>query len=155
MSRIVLVVTLAASFVAATELSAQDSTRAISGAKSPTAARVIGIVPGAGHVYAGETMRGVTYFGTTAGIFLLAGLVFATDCLDSNDCDGSTEATLATLAGFGYWGWTIYDAGRAAHRANARGRPWRLSLIAAPAVLAHAAGTDVGGVRVGVSVTGR
>ena len=147
-------VTLAALAVAATELPAQDTTRA-AGSKDPTVARVIGIVPGAGHIYAGEKMRGVTYFGTTVGIFLLAGLMFASDCIGAEDCGKSSTPALAMLAGFGYWGWTIYDAGRAAHRANARGRPWRLSVIAAPARSALAAEKDPRGVRVGLSVVAR
>jgi hypothetical protein len=140
--------------VAAANLPAQDIPRTNAGAKDPTVARVIGIVPGAGHVYAGETMRGVAYFGTTAGIFLLAGLMFASDCIGAEDCGKSTEPTLAMLAGFGYWGWTIYDAGRAAHRANARGRPWRLSVIASPAVLARSEG-EGRAVRLGLSVVPR
>jgi hypothetical protein len=146
--------TVVALAVASTPLAAQDTTRATAGAKDPTVARVIGIVPGAGHIYAGETMRGATYFGTTVGIFLLAGLMFASDCIGAEDCGKSSAPALAMLAGFGYWGWTIYDAGRAAHRANARGRPWRLSVIASPAMLARSEG-EGRAVRVGLSVVRR
>lgn len=153
MLRIALV-TVVALTIAAAELSAQDTTRA-AGAKDPTVARVIGIVPGAGHIYAGEKVRGVTYFGTTMGIFLLAGLMFASDCIGAEDCGKSSTPALAMLAGFGYWGWTIYDAGRAAHRANARGRPWRLSVIAAPAGAVLAGVNETRRVKLGLSVVAR
>src|SRR5688500_7224677 len=49
----------------------------ISGLKSPTTARLIGIIPGAGHMYAGEVGRGFLYLGGTLGILLAGALVGA------------------------------------------------------------------------------
>ena len=122
---------LVALALAATDLTAQDTARSPAGSKSPTAARVIGIVPGAGHVYAGEVGRGLQHFGVTVGTLMLASLMLAADCTGSENCDDIRPA-VAMLAGLGYWGWSIYDAGHAAERANARRRWSRMSLIAAP-----------------------
>jgi hypothetical protein len=39
--------------------------------KDPLVASVLALVPGAGHLYCGESLRGVTYLaGTVAGLFL-------------------------------------------------------------------------------------
>ncbi|MDQ3997655.1 MAG: hypothetical protein M3303_11655 [Gemmatimonadota bacterium] len=146
-------VPLLALVLAATPLQAQDTARvAVPGAKNPVTARVIGIVPGAGHVYAGETMRGLTYFGSTAAIFLLAGLMFASDCIGGEDCGDSATPGLVAVAGFAYWGWTIYDAGRAAERANARRRWLRVSLIAAPVRPMLIGGNEARAVKLGLSL---
>ena len=102
--------------------------------KNPTTARVIGIIPGAGHVYAGEPGRGVLYLGATLGVAVLGATALALGCLNdyATDCDdsGSWE-TIATALILGFWGWTIYDAGRAAHRTNER-RALRASLLLTP-----------------------
>jgi len=153
MFRIVFAPLLALS-LAATALAAQDTARTTVGGKDPTAARVLGIVPGAGHVYAGETLTGMRHFATTGGIFLIALLSLAGDCLGDYECDESVTPGLVTLAGFGYWGWTIYDAGRAAERANAR-RRFRLSLIAAPGGSTLVRGSDAQRIKLGFSVDAR
>ncbi|MFN2565100.1 MAG: hypothetical protein ABR499_08850 [Gemmatimonadaceae bacterium] len=154
MFRIVFTPLLALS-LAATSLSAQDTVRASAGGKSPTVARVIGIVPGAGHVYAGEPLRGLAHFGTTAGIFMLAGLMLASDCIGAENCGESSAPALMMVAGFGYWGWTIYDAGRAVERTSGRFRPLRMSLIAAPVGSRFGDGTQGRGVKVGLAVDRR
>jgi hypothetical protein len=147
---------LLALVLAATTLRSQDTARVAPpgpGAKSPTTARVIGIVPGAGHLYAGETRRGLTYFGATVGTFMLAGLMLGADCIGQENCDESIEPTLVLLAAFGQWGWSIYDAGRAAERANARRRWSRVSLIVAPGRPTVAGETKGQGLKLGLSLT--
>lgn len=150
--------TLLASAIAvalfAMPLRAQDSVRvAVPGEKSPTTARVLGIVPGAGHIYAGETSRGLAHFGTVVGGFLLAGLGAAFDCV-GGDCNDPTPALVA-LAASGYWGWSIYDAGRAAERTNAKRRPMRLSFSAAPVSPMRGGGPDAPALSLSLSVTTR
>lgn len=92
-------------------------------AKSPTAARLIGIIPGAGHVYAGEPKRGLMFFGGTVGVAALGTLLLATDCLDDagsgDDCTDTSTDVIVAAATLGVWGWSIYDAGNAARRTNA------------------------------------
>ncbi len=140
----------------ATNLHAQDTARvAAPSVKSPTTARVIGIIPGAGHAYAGEPLRGLAHFGATAGIFMLAGLMFASDCIGGENCGESSEPALMMVAGFGYWGWTIYDAGRAAERTNARRRPLRVSLIATPVRPTIASVNEARRLKLGLSVATR
>jgi hypothetical protein len=109
--------------------------RSVAEAKSPTTARIIGIFPGAGHMYAGETGRGFAYLGGTVGILLVGTLALAANCTyqvatAQEDCDSGLE-TAVTAAALGFYGWSIYDAGRAAHRTNAK-RGLRPSLILAP-----------------------
>jgi len=127
-------------------------------AKSPTAARFIGIIPGAGHVYAGETSRGLAYFGGIVALGLVGGMALAVDCLDelaepSDSCGSKTGENLLTAAILGVWGWSIYDAGRAAERTN-RAHGLRTALILAPA---RSSGVGHGGrgVKIGLSFAGR
>lgn len=142
--RRMLCVSIVVLMLVATTLSAQggpDSTATRGrdpGAKSPTTARLIGIVPGAGHMYAGETGRGLAYLGGMAGILVIGAVLTVGDCLgsvyaDADEACGSydTIGTVTTVAALGLWGWTIYDAGRAARRTNAS-RGFRTSLIVAP-----------------------
>lgn len=125
------------------------------GWKSPTAARVIGILPGAGHVYAGEPRRGLAYFGGTVGVLAIGSVLIAADCV--GDVANSTESTCSSpalenglLAVFlGVWGWSIYDAGRAANRTNAR-RAVRTVLFVAPARVPAAGRNDARGLYAGL-----
>lgn len=134
MRRTALVV-LALLLLRAPALAAQSAQPAIS-EKSPTTARVIGIVPGAGHMYAGEPGRGLVYMGGTLGILVIGGLATAADCLNDaafqNQCNSDRTADLFTVAALGLWGWSIYDAGRAADRTNAHRRLQQTSLIVTP-----------------------
>ena len=104
-------------------------------AKSPTAARLIGIIPGAGHVYAGEPKRGLMFFGGTVAVLAIGSLVLATDCLDdagsSGDCTETYVDVAVAAATLGVWGWSIYDAGMAAKRTNAS-RSIRVSSVVVP-----------------------
>ena len=83
---------------------------------------------------------------------MLAGLMFAADCIGTENCGESTTPALVMLGRFGYWGWTIYDAGRAAERANARRRWLRISLIVAPVGPPFIDGNEPRGVKLGLSV---
>ena len=101
-------------------------------AKSPTAARIIGVIPGAGHIYAGETGRGIAFVGGMVGVLALGGMLLAADCvgqaLNQDTCSG--ESPLVTIPFFGVWAWSIVDAGRAAGRTNAeRGLSASLMLV--------------------------
>lgn len=133
---------IAALLLAATTLPAQDTARAVTaGDKSPMAARVIGILPGAGHIYAGETTRGFAFMGGMLGVGVLGTLMFIGECIGAigETCGSKSTENLVTAAIFGVWGWSIYDAGLAAHRTNAR-RRYRVSLIIGPvrSTAAHA-----------------
>lgn len=107
-------------------------------AKSATTARLLGIVPGVGHMYAGEPWHGVLYLGGVAALTTLAAGIAVTQCLDdalaTGNCgSGSNTASNAVAIGaLGLWGWSIYDAGRAARRTNARSIAKQTSLIVAP-----------------------
>lgn len=137
-------------------LNAQDSTRAPLGPadKNPVVARVIGIVPGAGHMYAGETRRGLAYMGGTVGVFLLGTTLFVTECVVSFGARCEEESItddVTVLATLGVWAWSIYDAGRAAHRTNARRRS-RVSLMLTPARSISPHGASGRGLEIGLSL---
>lgn len=128
----------------------------VAGDKSPTMARVIGIFPGAGHVYAGEKMRGLQYFGATLGAVVLGGIMTVADC-STGGSGASCEASGALLGPslvLGVWGYTIYDAGRAAARTNA-GNHMRVSLRIAPAHVGRVSTHDRLGVQLGLSIGAR
>ena len=132
--------------------------RSVPEAKSPTTARVLGILPGVGHMYAGETGRGLAYLGGTFGVLLVGGLVLASDCTyqvatADEDCSAGTE-TAVTVAVLGFYGWSIYDAGRAAHRTNARSG-LRASLILAPVRSPTSPSSDGRGMKLGLSFATR
>jgi hypothetical protein len=125
--------------------------------KSPTAARVIGIIPGAGHMYAGEVGRGFLYLGGTLGILLAGALLSAAECtadLLSNtpDCGSTTAETVSLIAAGGLWVWSIVDAGRAARRTNAK-RAASVSLLIEPTRSPAALGADRTAVRLGLQIT--
>src|SRR5688500_9604144 len=141
MSRLAAAGVLAAMMVLPTQARAQEalssSLRPIdaapSGAKDPTTARVLGIIPGAGHLYAGEPGRAALVAGTFVGLFAVGTLAVFGDCAaDWNEADCGTSVfvdVLVPAAIIGTWGFSIWDAGRAAHRTNnRRGLPARLSV---------------------------
>jgi hypothetical protein len=147
------VTTAAAQQVPVSTATQVDTT--ISASKSPSTARVIGIIPGAGHMYAGEVGRGFLYLGGTLGLVLVAGYAHLSDCFmtDQPGCGGSPEVTVSLIAAGGLWIWSIADAGRAARRTNAKRAA--SSLILEPTRIAAAHGGDHTGVRLGLRITTR
>jgi hypothetical protein len=127
--------------------------------KDPATARVIGIIPGAGHMYAGEPGRGVAYLGGVVGLTLAGAAMFLSDCasdiyrITSDGCESSSAGNGFLVVALGVWAWSIYDAGSAAHRENAK-HGFRAALILAPE---HSRGVAGGGqgVKVGLSIATR
>jgi hypothetical protein len=140
--------------LAAATLSAQDVTCIEAGDKSPTTARVAGIVPGAGHIYSCEFLPGLGYFVGTTGIILIGTAAAAVDCLSSLSDNCGRSADVAIVVAAGLWAWSIYDAGRAAQRTNAK-RRLRVSLIMAPGSSGWAGESRGRALKVGLSVTTR
>ena len=126
--------------------------------KNPTTASLIGIIPGAGHMYAGEARAGGFYLGVTLGLAALASAVVVADCVDdlfqTEECGSNSGATALAVVAGSVWVWSIYDAGRAARRTNAR-RGLRPSVILEPARTTTLAGRNGRGVRVGLSFATR
>ena len=157
----------AALLTVAAALPAQESTRARRarlGAtdtlyRNPTSARVLGaIIPGAGHVYAGEYLRGVGYYYGTVGTIGMGAMVFIVDkCtftfLSDEPCKSPPAwphqaAGIAIMAyGVGFWVHSAIDTGHAAERANERHarRTTAVSPFIAPAA-------EAGGANLGLSV---
>ena len=100
--------------------------------RDPRRALVLGsLIPGAGHIYAGEYLKGfITYEGTVTAIGM-GTLVFIADrCmfafLNATPCKSGPQwphqALGIAVVGIGIWEWisSARDAPRAAERANAR-----------------------------------
>lgn len=97
------------------------------GSKGVTTARLLAIIPSVGHGYAGEGGRGLAVAGGLVGIVAISGLLMAADCVgdaldaeSAGECAGGPLAVATGIAFYGVWGWSIYDAGHAARRTNAR-----------------------------------
>lgn len=102
------------------------------------------ILPGAGHVYAGEYFRGYrAWVGTVAGLAMGPVVYNFDNCtfsfLSAEPCDAGTRwpwrvIGVATSV-LGVWTWvsSARDAPRAAERANARRRSARLAPLLEPA----------------------
>ena len=117
-------------------LTAPDSTliQATSLYRNPHRALILGsIIPGAGHIYAGEYWHGFLHYEATvmtigAGVmtFLVDKCTFA--FLSATSCDPGPQwphqALGVTVVGLGVWEWisSARDAARAAERANERHR---------------------------------
>jgi TM2 domain-containing membrane protein YozV len=142
--------------LASTTLGAQETTDTSDvGYKSPRTARLFGIFPGAGHFYADEPGRGLAYLAGTGGILLLCGVAAGLDCLSTyeEDC-GESDLDFATALAFGIWGFSIYDAGRAAHRATAWGRV-AVPLVGAPGSAAPTQRGTERRLKIGISLRAR
>jgi hypothetical protein len=122
-------------------LTAQDSTRAAADSavapqthlyRSPRRALILGsLIPGAGHIYAGEYWHGVVNYETTVAGIGGGLLTFMIDRCSFNldpECDPGPQwphqVLGVTVVGLGLWQWisSARDAPRAAERANARHR---------------------------------
>jgi TM2 domain-containing membrane protein YozV len=127
-----------------------------SNVKDPTTARFIGTIPGAGHMYAGETGRGLAYMGGVVGLAVVGGALVFQDCFNfTNDpCDTPALPYVWVGATLGLWGWSIYDAGRAAQRTNAK-HASRIVTFVAPAMLSATHGRSVPGLRLGLTIATR
>jgi len=130
--------------VCATPLSAQDTVRVAADStfqqteplyRSPKRALILGsLIPGAGHIYAGEYVRGFLNYEATVGSIAEGVLVYLFsdkcmfDFLSTTPCKSGAQwprqALGAGLVGLGAWMWvsTARDAPRAAERANERHR---------------------------------
>lgn len=95
--------------------------------RSPATARVLGtLLPGAGHIYAGEYAKGVrSYYGTVGGIGGGA-LAFVVGGMAAEDHETGWPLQVAGVllvgAGVGVWVRSSLDAPRAAARANTKHR---------------------------------
>jgi hypothetical protein len=120
--------------------------------KDPAVARLLGIIPGAGHMYAGEVGRGFLYLGGTLGIFVTGG--FLTLSMAFTDQNNQPEVAMVgwgtIIATSGLWVWSIVDAGRAARRTNVK-RAAPVSLILEPTRIPVEIG-DRTGVRLGLQI---
>lgn len=95
--------------------------------KSPALAVALGIVPGAGHLYAGEARRGLTVVGAIAAVALTSAFIAVGDCdgdvstsSSEESCENDNVLAAGGLVILGIWGWSIVDAGLAANRTNRR-----------------------------------
>jgi len=126
-----------------TSLLAQDTTVAapqqtLKPYRDPHKARIFGsLFPGAGHIYAGEYLRGYGYYLATIGgvgsgvmIFMIDKCTFS--FLSAASCDPGPQwphqALGIAMVGAGIWSWvsSARDASRAAERANTRHEARRL-----------------------------
>ena len=126
------------------------------GPKSVTTARVLAIVPSAGHIYAGEGLRGLGFLGGMAGVLVIGTAMIIGDCVgglsapDPECGENDFVDVVVPAAFFGIWGWSIYDAGLAARRTNARGRLGSASALLSSGMMPARAGHDVLGLRLGL-----
>jgi hypothetical protein len=153
---------LAGSLLLVTSAAAQPSSLSavtqtdttVAGPKDPAVARLIGIIPGAGHMYAGEVATGFLYFSGTLGIFVTGGYI--TLSMAFSDQNNQPEVAWVgwgtIIATGGLWVWSIVDAGRAARRTNAK-RARSTSLILEPTAIPAANGGDRAAVRLGVKIS--
>ena len=128
-----------------TTLLAQDTTvdvprQAPKPYRDPHKAKILGsLFPGAGHIYAGEYLRGYEYYAATVGMTGSGVLVFMVDrCtfsfLSTTSCDPGPQwlhrAMGIAMVGLGIcsWVWGARDAPRAAERANARHEARKLKI---------------------------
>jgi hypothetical protein len=138
-----------------TSLDAQDTTRVLQDSAStvttrlyrdPHRAQVLGIIlPGAGHFYAGEYLKGystwvVTLVGISMGPFIYNSDSCTLRLFDFSECKPGAkwpyQLAGALMVGSGVWQWisTARDAPHAAERANERhqSRTLRVSPVIMP-----------------------
>jgi hypothetical protein len=101
--------------------------------KSATAATVLSVlVPGAGHLYTGETGKGLALLGIGVGGFAFGAYMWQRnvvddlvecptfDCAVTSTSNNSAWAYAGMLAYLGTWVYGVADAGSSAHRMNER-----------------------------------
>jgi hypothetical protein len=95
------------------------TTRQMMQYKDPGTATLISVLmPGAGHLYASETGRGLGVMAVSAGS-IGAGYYFSS-CPGAPDSCGQTPLYIGIGLHFANWIWSIVDAGDAARRHNRR-----------------------------------
>lgn len=120
-------------------LIAQDTSRvivdsaltpAIGHYRDPHIALVLGsLIPGAGHLYAGEYLRGAENYAGTLGVIGMGAIIFSLDdCGLLSDCKHRSHFASRIIGGVGIaagiltWISSARDAPRAAERTNERNR---------------------------------
>jgi TM2 domain-containing membrane protein YozV len=133
---VVLICAFGKNLVAQARPAPPDATESQAPYRSPVTAAVLGtLVPGAGHIYAGEYAKGVRYYyGSVSGIgggtlmFLVGGM-----SAEGQKTSWPMQATGVLLVGLGMSVWvrSALDAPRAAARSTAKHRQatTRVSLI--------------------------
>lgn len=87
--------------------------------KDPGTATLVSVLmPGAGHLYAGETGKGLGVMAVSAGS-IGAGYYFSS-CPGAQDSCGQTPLYIGVGLHLANWIWSIVDAGDAARRHNRR-----------------------------------
>ena len=142
-----LVLTLAATappVAAQNTLAPRHAPIAAIGHRSPLRARVIGLVPGLGHVYAGSPARGGAFLGGMFAVLLVGGSISDAQCEDpqytDEYCSSETLDIVTAVAAGGVWAWSIADAGWTAERANRRGLG-RVEVVVRPSAMPRADGS--------------
>jgi hypothetical protein len=115
-------------FVAPTYAAAQETPAVQQGQQSGpsykdpgTATRIAGLITGGGHVYAGETKKGLLLLGGSLGSVVLGSvLTFAFCSTDDIYSCSLAPYVLGVLGAAGFWAYGVVDAPEAAKRANAR-----------------------------------
>jgi hypothetical protein len=110
-------------------------------------------------MYAGETTTGLAYMGGTIGVLVIGSMLVAVECTDDllaleENCDSNGMENVVAVAALGLYGWSIYDAGRAARRTNAK-HGLKGALVLEPARAPTSATRDGRVVRVGLSFATR
>ncbi|HEU0302715.1 MAG TPA: hypothetical protein VFR37_24855 [Longimicrobium sp.] len=150
-----LITAVALACITATPALAQQAPQP--GYKDPGTAMLVGVlVPGGGHMYAGETQKGLMLLGVGLGGLVLgtamtsssAGISCDEDVISCEDDTNYLPMAVGYLAWLGSWIYGIVDADDSAHRMNAqRGLARLMSGDVVPMVASSGDGT-----RVGVSV---
>lgn len=86
---------------------------------SPEAAAVLSILPGAGHFYAGNTVRGAWVLGGFAGTLLLSFLGSYLLSSINNDIARTAAVVVNVAPTSAYWAWSVSDAYYQTSLANA------------------------------------
>jgi hypothetical protein len=106
-------------------------------------------------MYAAEGGHGFAYLGGMAGLLFIGTRSTVNSCDASvifGDCAPHPFPAPVVVAMAGLWAWSIYDAGRAAHRTNQK-RTGLVSAFVEPTFIpAHGNGRDRAGVRLGLSI---
>lgn len=127
---IALLLTVGATQIAQAQRSAQDTSSSMELKETSTGTLYGAALWGGGHLYAGETNRGMVILGIGAGS-LLAGSVLS-------DFDNLTPLYVGYAVSLGAWGYSIYDGGKAVERYNERVRNMSdVRIDVTPAVATH------------------